>query len=1002
MTPQAFIAKWGPGGPAYELNEEQGAQSHFIDLCDLLSVPRPGTEPGYLFEQGGRIAGQASGYADVFKRGAFAWENKAPGKNLDTALRQLLGYTLALDNPPLLVVCDRLNIRIHTQFNGHPSERHDIALADLEQHDKRELLKRVWTTPESFRPRTTNRDITEEAAKSFATLAERLRQRGNGQENTPDAVAHFLTQCLFCCFAEDVGLLPGKLFDRLINARTMAPERLGQNLGNLFGAMKDGGLFGVDDVPWFNGGLFQTIAVPVLDAMDVTELRNAAAKNWSAIDVSIFGTLFERGLDPGKRSQLGAHYTDPATIERIIDPVVRRPLLREWAGIKAQMAALLKKSKKAGDKAWRDALALHVRFLQRLTAYRVLDPACGSGNFLYLALKCLKDVEHLVNTEAEVLGLDRQVELATGPANVLGIELNEYAAELARVTVWIGELQWRLDHGYPFKTNPVLEPLDYIENRDALLSQSAAQRSAAQRSAAQRSELQMGADAYSSIVEADWPRADAVVGNPPFLGDKKMRSELGDTYTDTLRKTYEGRVPGGADLVCYWFEKARAQIAAGQLTAAGLVSTNSIRGGANRKVLDAIEQSTRLFEAWSDEAWVNEGAAVRVSLVAFGASEQSPVLDGVEVAAIHSDLTGAEDGAVNLTAAEKLAESAGTCFIGAQQNGPFAIDGSMARSWLACPSLGSNHISSVLRLSCNGKDITDRGSDTWIVDFGTSMTEQDAALLAEPFAYVVEYIKPMRMAGQRESRKRYWWRLGEPAPAMRKAVQPLSRYVGTPRVSKHRVWRWLSSAVLPDVQVVMAARADDATFGILHSRFHALWSLRMGTSLEDRPRYTPTTCFETFPFPAGLTPADTAHQQTEATAGGALIPAQIADPALKAHATRIAEAAARLNTLRENWLNPPEWTERVPEVVPLGLDQSPYPDRVVPRAGLSEADEKALQKRTLTNLYNQRPAWLAMAHEALDAAVAAAYGWTDITPQTSDDEILARLLALNLQRAGHS
>ena len=243
MTPQAFIAKWGPGGPAHHLNEEQGAQSHFIDLCHLLGVPTPGSEPGYLFEQGGRIAGQAAGYADVYKRGAFAWENKAPGKNLDTALRQLLGYSLALENPPLLIVCDRLTLRIHTQFNGHPSERHDISLADLERHDQRELLKRVWTAPESFRPRTTNRDITEEAARSFATLAERLRQRGN----TPDAVAHFLTQCLFCCFAEDVGLLPGKLFDRLINAKTLTPERLGQNLGNLFGAMKDGGLFGVDD-----------------------------------------------------------------------------------------------------------------------------------------------------------------------------------------------------------------------------------------------------------------------------------------------------------------------------------------------------------------------------------------------------------------------------------------------------------------------------------------------------------------------------------------------------------------------------------------------------------------------------------------------------------------------------------------------------------------------------------------------------------------------------------
>ena len=216
MTPQDFIAKWGPNGPASGLNEEQGAQSHFLDLCELLGVAKPGSEPGYLFEQGGRLPGQASGYADVYKRGAFAWENKAPGKNLDAALRQLQAYSLALDNPPLLVVCDRLTIRIHTQFNGHPSERHEIALADLARHEKRELLKRVWTAPESFRPRLTNRDITEAAAKSFATLAERLRSRGN----SPDAVAHFLTQCLFCCFAGDVNLLPGKLFDR---ARELSP-----------------------------------------------------------------------------------------------------------------------------------------------------------------------------------------------------------------------------------------------------------------------------------------------------------------------------------------------------------------------------------------------------------------------------------------------------------------------------------------------------------------------------------------------------------------------------------------------------------------------------------------------------------------------------------------------------------------------------------------------------------------------------------------------------------
>lgn len=976
MTPQEFVAKWGPGGPAFNLNEEQGAQSHFIDLCDVLGVPRPGSEPGYLFEQGGKIAGQANGYADVYKRGAFAWENKAPGKNLDVALRQLLGYTLALANPPLLVVCDRLHIRIHTQFNGHPSERHDISLSDLLQHDKRELLRRVWTAPEAFRPRITNRDITEAAARSFATLAERLRQRGNG----PDAVAHFLTQCLFCCFAEDVDLLPGKLFDRLINNRGLTPERLGQNLGNLFQAMKDGGLFGVDDVPWFNGGLFQAIAVPILDVLDVTELRNAADKNWSAIDVSIFGTLFERGLDPSKRSQLGAHYTDPATIERIIDPVVRRPLLREWSATRERIAALLQKSKKRQDKAWRDALGMHVGFLQRMAAFRVLDPACGSGNFLYLALKCLKDVEHLVNTEAEALGLDRQVELFTGPANVLGIELNEYAAELARVTVWIGELQWRLDHGYPFKTNPVLEPLDHIENRDALLT-----------------------IVDGKTVETPWPLADAVVGNPPFLGVSRKRSELGEATTRALDEVYAPGVPGGADLVCYWFAKSLSAIDTNGLKFAGLVATNSIRGGANRKVLDAIVERSSIFEAWSDEPWVNEGAAVRVSLVCFGQGGE-PMLNGKAVPQIYADLTAPATAgdSLNLSKALPLAANMRTSFQGASKKAKFEIDSALARQWLRIPNPNGRPNSEILMPWANGFELSRGPQNQWIIDFGNEMNEGEAALFEVPFAYVVQNIKPDRITKSEPALRDYWWRFGRPRVELRTAIGRLQRFIATVAHSKHRFFVWLPVTTSPDQALITFAREDDTTFGLLHSRLHELWSLRMGTSLEDRPRYTPTTCFETFPFPEGLTPFDTANQQTETIPGsphGALIPAQIADLGLKNAAIRIAEAAARLNALRENWLNPPEWTQRVPEVVPLGMVHSPYPDRVVPRSGLSEVDTKALQKRTLTNLYNERPAWLAMAHEKLDAAVAAAYGWTDYTPQMSDEEILSRLLAMNLQRA---
>ena len=457
-----------------------------MDLCELLNVPKPGTEAGYRFEEKSAVIGGRTGYADVFKSGSFAWENKAPSKNLIDALRQLQNYSLALNNPPILVVCDRLTTRIYTQFNGHPTKTFDVLLAELDQPDKLALLRRIWQDPESFRPKKTSRDITEAAAKSFDTLADSLRrnykapaatrdatsasQQQQHQQSHADDVAHFLTQCLFCFFAEDVGLLPGRMFEALVNNRRFTSDKLTQGLGNLFTAMRDGGLYGNDDIPWFNGGLFKRTRVPPLSVLEMTELRNAAALNWSAIDVSIFGTLFERGLDPAKRSQLGAHYTDPATIMRIIEPVLQRPLLQMWERTKQEIAGLQAKSIRKGDENNLLARAAFIQWLAQLKAFRVLDPACGSGNFLFLGLKTLKDIELKSHLEAAALGLDREADIVTGPHNLLGIELNEYAAELARVTVWIGELQWGLTHGFDFKTNPVLESLDHIECRDALIA----------------------------------------------------------------------------------------------------------------------------------------------------------------------------------------------------------------------------------------------------------------------------------------------------------------------------------------------------------------------------------------------------------------------------------------------------------------------------------------------------------------------------------------------------
>jgi hypothetical protein len=1022
MTPSDFIAKWGPAGSQLAENERQGAQAFFLDLCELLGVPKPGSEAGYVFEKQTLALGQTRGFADVFWPGRFAWENKAPGKSLDGALRQLLGYSLALANPPLLIVSDRLTTRVHTQFNGHPSESFSIQTEDLADPKQQQLLRRVWLDPESFRPKQTNRDITAQAAHSFAKLADSLRKRGPQTspecERHAEEIAHFLTQTLFCFFAEDVGLLPGRMFEQILNNRRFSSSELTQTLQRLLDTMRDGGPFGADYVPWFNGGLFKTVRVPKLEIIEITELRNAAQLNWSAIDVSIFGTLFERGLDPAKRSQLGAHYTDPATIERIIEPVVRRPLLQNWERAAQEIQGLQAKNTKKASKEARD---VYVTFLQSLQDFKILDPACGSGNFLFLGLKALKDLEHQVITEAEVLGLERPVDLVTGPANMLGIELNEYAAELARVTVWIGELQWRMEHGYPFKDNPVLEPLDVIEHRDALLVQTPVHPEPVE-------------GVKYTYSEADWPKVSVVIGNPPFLGDKKMRGELGDEYVTALRKTYQGRVPGGADLVCYWFEKARAAIEIQGLGAAGLVSTNSIRGGKNRFVLEAICKTTRIYTAWSDEEWVNDGAAVRVSLVALGWGECC-YLNGKKVDQINADLTGGLHAAdsTDLTIANSLSENEGAALQGPTKGGSFDVSGQLAREWIRSggnPNGLSNAL--VLKPWFNGESITGRRSDSWIIDFA-EMRYEDACLFAKPFDHVAKHVKPARDAQRMPSRKRNWWIYNASAPKVRDGIAQLPRYIVTPEVAKHRVFAWLPSGTAPDKNLIIFLRSDDTNFGILHSRFHEVWALRMGTSLEDRPRYTSSTTVRTFPFPAGLTPRDTAHQRTESLEGGAQIPAGLESTVLKPNqplalikpaqsatesivnsspsptfslreqATNIARAAHRLNTLRENWLNPPEWTQRVPEVTPLGMDHSPYPDRILPRHNLSELDAKELGKRTLTNLYNQKTTgqaqWLQAAHEQLDQAVATAYGWADYTPAIPDEEILKRLLALNLARA---
>ena len=940
MTAAEFIEKWRK----VTQTEKAVSQSHFNDLCAVLGELTPveadpdGEE--FCFERGARKDSGGGGWADVWKRGHFAWEYKSQGKDLDAAFQQLRQYALALENPPLLIVSDTRRFRIHTNWTNSVSTVHEFTLYELDDPGTRNLLTWAFSDPERLRPEQTRQALTEQAAATFAELAQGLRDGGHD----PQTVAHFVNRLVFCMFAEDVGLLPEQMFRRMLDQARLRPERFAGMARSLFAAMQDGGTVGFEEVAWFNGGLFDDDTALPLDRPQVNAVREAAGLDWSEIDPSILGTLFERGLDPDKRSQLGAHYTDRDKIMQIVDPVIVRPWLAEWAATKEKLVDLLGRAEKAkttqtASRRRQEASKQLREFLERLAVFRVLDPACGSGNFLYLALHALKDLEHRVRVEAQTLGLQPPFP-GVGPANVKGIELNPYAAELARVSVWIGEIQWMRRHGFREARDPILKPLDMIECRDAVLTDDGQ--------------------------EPEWPEADVVIGNPPFLGGKLLRSVLGDEYVEGLQRLYGERIHGDADLVCHWFDKAERLVSDGKVGRAGLVGTNSIRGGRNRSVLDGIVERGSIFDAWSDEPWVVDGAAVRVSLICFAGRDAGlpTQLDGENAPRINADLTGAS---VDLTQAVRLPQNAGVAFMGDTKGGPFDISGDQAREWLQLPANPNGRTNAdVLKPWVNGMDLTRRPSGKWIVDYGWNMSEQETALYEAPYQWIRERVYPMRQRNRRAAYRLNWWRHVEPRPGMWQELDGLSRCIVTPMVAKHRLFVWLDTRVCPDHQLIVITRDDSTTFGILHSRFHQLWSLRLGTSLTDRPRYTPTTTFQTFPFPEGLSPDIHA-----------------ADYANDPRAIAIAEAARRLVELRDRWLNPPEWVEWVDEPV------AGYPKRPVPTA---IAPLRELGRRTLTNLYNERPRWLVDAHAQLDSTVAEAFGWsTDL----DDDQALGHLLELN-------
>ncbi|MDE2854559.1 MAG: N-6 DNA methylase [Chloroflexota bacterium] len=950
MTPQQFAEKYKDT----ILNESQVAQSHFGDVCRLVGVEMPVasglTDDGDIFTFEHPVKTESGrGRADVYYEGRFAVEYKTPDKykDLDAAFKQLKEYKDDLKNPPLLVVTDIKRWEIHTNFvnaenRPYVFNHNDIATSA----EVRGWLRDMFEAPQQLHPSGHTEKVTQDAAEAFRLISDNMRQ----WNAKPTEIAYFLTKLVFCMFAEGVRLLPtiaddnpDGIFTHIVKQSLSRPSIFTKYLQNLFATMNDGGELMMRKIRYFNGTLFIYTHVEELLPEALEALIQAADLNWKAIEPSIFGTLFERSLDPKKRVQLGAHYTSREDIELIVEPVLMQPLRYEWETVqwKAENVRELYDKARTGrahNAAVAQLLELREQILNRIRETTVLDPACGSGNFLYVALQLLMDLEKDVIEHELWSGLQRATP-EVHPRQMYGIEKEPIAHALASIVVWIGYIQWRTNNAYTDTIRePILEELKgHIVCKDAILA----------------------FDEEGNPTEPEWPRVDVIVGNPPFLGNRKIRPKLGDEYVDRLVEQFNTEFGDlTPDLVCYWHQKALNHLLTGKVKRVGLLATNSIRGGTNRTVLQNIVKRARIFDAWSNRDWILDGAAVRVSMVCFDNGDNDVVrLDGKPVRTIFSDLTAD----VDITDVRVLAENENLSFQAIIKRGPFDMDGRLAKSMIDADPKNQE----VLKPIANGMDVTRRPRGKWIVDFGVDAPIEVAQRYELPFKYVEENVKPMRQKTKQAHSRDYWWLHWNPRPLMRAKLKPLRRYIATSAIAKHRLFVWLNHDTHPDHALIVATRDDDYFFGVLHSRLHEVWSLRMGTSLEDRPRYTPTTTFETFPFPWSPGHEDTSHP---------------------AHAAISAAAAAQLHQERHAWLNP------------------------------EDVSAKELKDRTLTNLYNALKVWrkqdslktkeaarnfaprLDEMHRALDEAVCDAYGWGYAVLE-DEEEILRRLLALNLARA---
>ncbi|MDE0203716.1 MAG: class I SAM-dependent DNA methyltransferase [Rhodospirillaceae bacterium] len=1068
---EAFIGRWKQSGGA----EMANFQTFANELCDLLGVPRP--DPAqeeverndYVFER--RVdykfddGTTARRWIDLYKRNCFVMEAKQSAKRIKAkktepcqpnlipedatqvksgaatrgtgrwdkvmraAKRQAEDYARALPKehgwPPFILVVDVGHvIEVYADFSGQGKnyaqfpdrDGYSIPLEGLRDPAVRDRLRAIWRAPHSLDPAKHSAEVTRDIAARLARIALNLEGKHH-----PKEVAEFLMRCLFTMFAEDVDLLPKQGFETLLGEMVQTPEYFAPALESLWRVMDEGGYAPHLNATLkrFNGTLFSRRKAIALEKDDIRELHIAAGRDWRDVEPAIFGTLLERALDKKERAKLGAHYTPRAYVERLVVPTIVEPLRADWEEALTRAHAL------EGEGKHQAALQAIKEFHHRLCTTRVLDPACGTGNFLYVSLELMKRLEGEVLDALDDLGENPRLAIkgeTVSPHQFHGLEFNPRAVAIADLVLWIGYLKWQLRTVKAEQiAEPVLHAYGTIKEQDAILAWDKQELLRDENGVplSQWDGVTMklhpitgeevpDPDAtvelyrYENPRPAAWPEAEFIVGNPPFIGGKDMRAELGSGYAEAAWKA-RPKLPGGADFVMHFWDEAATRLLrkpvkgkTNPLRRFGFITTNSVTQTFSRRVIERharAKEPLSLVYAVPDHPWQKAAgkAAVRIAMTVAARGEREGTLAAVErESGLNTDTPVVElrerEGRIN-----------GNLKVGADIT---AVQPLMANDLISSPGVklhGSGFIATPQQAAAlglgstpgledhilpyrHGRDIAQRPRGVMVIDLYPLTADEVRERFPKVYQHVVERVKPERDHNSRKVYREKWWIFGEPRPDWRPILEPLERYVATVETSKHRFFQFLAANTRPDNKLIGIGLNDGSSLSILSSRVHAHWSIYCGNwmGVGNDPVYAKTKTFDPFPFPANRA------------------------------ARGLNELGDRLDAFRRECMAEHDFLtmtglynvlERVRELE-SGCGVPPL-----------SAKEKAIHEAGLVSVLKD-------IHDDIDRAVFEAYGWADLIPalvgkpgatmpsphktpeqEDAEEELLTRLVALNRKRA---